>query len=185
MTMHVALLRAVNVGGRGKVGMADLRQLGVDLGFSEVKTFLQSGNLVFSSDPRPEAELELQLERAARDRLSLTTDVIVRTAKGWAAALARNPFPKEARNDPAHLVTVFLKGTPASGAGRRLQESVRGPERMRVVGPHAYIVYPEGIARSRLTLPVIERRLGFRGTGRNWNTVTKLAAIASGAAAHT
>jgi uncharacterized protein (DUF1697 family) len=179
LTVYLGLLRAVNVGGQGKVAMADLRRMAQDLGFSDVRTFLQSGNLIFRSDPRPTRELEARLETAARGRLGLTTDFIVRTATEWAAAQARNPFPQEARDDPAHLVTVFLRGTPSTGSEHRLQAAVRGPERVRVVESHAYIVYPNGIARSRLTLPVVEEHLGFRGTGRNWNTVTKLAALSS------
>jgi uncharacterized protein (DUF1697 family) len=174
----VGLLRAVNVGGHGKVAMTDLRGLAEELGYSEVRTFLQSGNLVFHTGSRPTAELEAGLENAARDRFGLTTDFIVRTAEEMGAIRLHNPFPDEAQSDPAHLVTVFLKERPAPGSERRLRAAVDGPERARLVGPHAYIVYPEGIGRSRLTLPVIERQLGARGTGRNWNTVTKLAALA-------
>jgi uncharacterized protein (DUF1697 family) len=179
LTVYLGLLRAVNVGGQGKISMGDLRKVALDLGFSEVRTFLQSGNLVFRSDPLPTRELEARLEGAARDRLGLTTDFIVRTATEWTAARARNPFPKEARDDPAHLITIFLRGRPASGSEKRLQAAVRGPERVRVVGSQAYVVYPDGIAGSRLTLPVVEKHLGFHGTGRNWNTVTKLATLAS------
>jgi uncharacterized protein (DUF1697 family) len=179
LTVYFALLRAVNVGGQGKVAMADLRTVVEDLGFAEVRTFLQSGNVVFQGDPRPPRALEGRLEAASRDRLGLTTDVIVRTAAEWAAAQARNPFPQEARDDPAHLITVFLRGTPGAGSKERLQAAVRGPERVRVVDSQAYVVYPNGIAGSRLTLPVIEQHLGVHGTGRNWNTVTRLAALAS------
>lgn len=178
MTAYLGLLRAVNVGGQGKVAMADLRAMAQGLGFSGVRTFLQSGNLVFHSVPRPARELEARLEGAARDQLGLTTDFIVRTATEWAAALAHNPFPQEARDDPAHLLIVFLRGSPSAGSEQRLQLAVRGPERVRVIGSHAYVVYPDGIARSRLTLPLVEKQLGFHGTGRNWNTVTKLAALA-------
>jgi uncharacterized protein (DUF1697 family) len=173
---YIALLRAVNVGGQGQLPMADLRAIADGRGFSHVRTYLQSGNLLFRADARPTRDLEADLERATRDRLHLATDFIVRTATEWAAARARNPFPDAARDDPAHLVTVFLKGPPRSGADRHLREAIRGRERARVVGSHAYVVYPDGIARSRLTLPVIETALGVHGTGRNWNTVTQLAA---------
>jgi uncharacterized protein (DUF1697 family) len=179
VTVYVGLLRAVNVGGRGSVAMADLRQMAQDLGFSDVRTILQSGNLVFRGDPQPRREIEARLEGAGRDRLGLTTDFIVRTATDWEAARARNPFPQEAREDPGHLVTFFLRGRPAADSEPRLQAAVRGPERVRVVDSQAYVVYPDGIARSRLTLPLIEKYVGFRGTGRNWNTVTKLAVLSS------
>jgi uncharacterized protein (DUF1697 family) len=179
VTVYIGLLRAVNVGGRGNVAMADLCEMAEDLGLSDVRTVLQSGNLVFRSDPRPRRELEARLEGAARDRLGLTTDFIVRTATEWADAQARNPFPQEAQDDPSHLVTVFLRGRPAAGSEERLKAAAPGPERVRVVASQAYVVYPNGIARSRLTLPLVEKHLGFRGTGRNWNTVTKLTALSS------
>lgn len=179
MTEYIALLRAINVGGHGKVGMAKLGRLATDLGFSHVRTFLQTGNLLLQANPRRTGTIEVELERAARDRLGLTTDIMVRTASEWAAALAGNPFEREAATDPAHLLVVFLKRPPAPGAERRLAAAIRGPERARVIGAEAYVVYPVGIGRSRLTLPVIETALGVKGTGRNWNTVTKLASLTS------
>jgi uncharacterized protein (DUF1697 family) len=180
--VYIALLRAVNVGGSGAVAMADLRRVVAELGLADVRTFLQTGNVLFRCDPCPGATLERRLEVATERALGLSTDVIVRTAPEWNRAVARNPFPQEAREDPAHLVMVLLKGVPAPGAERRLREAVRGRERLRVVGSEAYLVYPDGIARSKLTLPFVEKHLGFRGTGRNWNTVTKLAVRASAGA---
>ncbi len=178
VTAQIALLRAVNVGGHGTIGMADLRRVAETLGLSEVRTFLGTGNLLFRADPRPTRTLEALLEEGVRDQLGVATDILLRTEKEWGAARTVNPFPLEARTEPAHLVIVFLKRAPPGGAERPLPPAVRGGERLRVVGPHAYVVYPDGIARSRLTLPVIEAHLGVRGTGRNWNTVTKLAALA-------
>lgn len=179
MVVHVALLRAVNVGGHGAVAMGDLRELATSLGLSEARTLLQSGNLLYRTDRRSTRDLETQLESAARKRLGLTTDFMVRTAREWTSVRSSNPFPDEARNDPGRLVTVFLKGAPAPGAEARLREAIRGPERVGVVGCQAYVVYPDGTGRSRLTLAVMENKLGFRGTGRNWNTVTKLGLLSS------
>lgn len=91
--------------------------------------------------------------------------------------IAGNPFPKEARNDPARLVVLFLKSAPSREAATALKRAIVGREIVNVIGRHAYVVYPDGMGRSRLTSVLIEARLGTRGTARNWNTVMKLGAM--------
>jgi uncharacterized protein (DUF1697 family) len=178
MTRHVALLRAVNLPGHNKVGMADLRQLLGGLGFQDVQSLLQSGNLVFGSEGRTAAQLEALLESEAKARLGLETDFMVRTPSDWRAVIAGNPFPEEAERDPGHLVVMFLKDEPDRKDVAALQEAITGREVVRAKGRHAYLVYPDGIGRSRLTNVLIEKKLRTRGTGRNWNTVLKLGALA-------
>jgi len=177
MTAHVALLRAVNLPGHNKVGMADLRGLVATLGYGDGRTLLQSGNLVFRAGRRSSAVVERQLEVEARARLGLATDFFVRTAEEWATLVERNPFPKEGRRDPSHLLLFCLKDAPPPPRVEELQAAIVGREVVRVYGRHAWIVYPDGIGRSRLTSAVIESKLGTRGTGRNWNTVLKLLAL--------
>lgn len=177
MTTHVALLRAVNLGGHNKVAMADLRRLLTELGFSGVRSLLQSGNLVFDARGHTSTRLEQLLETAASERLGLDTEFFVRTAREWSAIAAGNPFPRDAKRDPARLLVMFLKRAPARGAVMALRRGLSGREALRARGKHVYIFYPDGIGRSRLTNTVIETRLGTRGTGRNWNTVRKLAAL--------
>lgn len=177
-TTHIALLRAVNVAGRNQVAMAALRGLLADLGFGDARTLLQSGNLVFRSDARTCAQLESLLQDAAKQRLGLDTDFFVRTAGDWKEIVAGNPFPKEAGRDPGHLLVMFLKEEPDRDMVAALQEAITGRELVRAKGRHVYIVYPDGIGRSRLTGALIEKKLGTRGTGRNWNTVLKLGALA-------
>lgn len=178
MTRYVALLRAVNLGPHNKVAMADLRELLAGLGMSEPRSWLQSGNLVFGTDGAEPPELEQRIEDAARESLGLDTDVFVRSAAEWRDVLAANPFPEEADRDPSHLLVLVLKEAPGAAEVAALQEAIPGREVVRVEGRHAYAVYPDGIARSRLTTARIERKLGTRVTGRNWNTVRKLAALA-------
>lgn len=180
MTTHVALLRAINLAGRKPVAMADLRDFLTRLGFGEPRSLLQSGNLVFNGGSRTGARLERFLEAEARKQLRLETDFLVRTAQEWRALVAANPFGAEAERDPAHLLVVCLRDAPAAAAVRALQAAITGREVVRTNGAHAYIVYPDGVGRSRLTHSLIERKLGTRGTGRNWNTVLKLAALAAG-----
>jgi uncharacterized protein (DUF1697 family) len=178
VTVHIALLRGVNVGGYKKVGMADLRALAAQLGFENAKTLLQSGNLVFHSRHRTAAIIEQLLERETSARLHLDTAFFVRDGEEWTRILSANPFPAEARRDPAHLLVVFLKRRAAAHAVKALQAAITGPETVSAAGRELYAVYPAGIGRSRLTLPLIERTLDTRGTGRNWNTVLKLAQLA-------
>jgi uncharacterized protein (DUF1697 family) len=177
MTTHVALLRAINLGGHNSVSMADLREVLTRLGFSEVQSVLQTGNLVFQDDRRTGAQLEQLLETEASKRLKLGTDFFVRTAMEWQVVIARNPFPKEAKRDPAHLVVMFLKDAPEAKDVKALQAAITGREVVRAVGKHLYVVYRDGIGRSRLTNAVIEKNIHTRGTGRNWNTVVKLGAL--------
>ena len=160
--------------------MADLRHMLTVIGCKDVKSLLQSGNLVFTSESPPGAELEARLEAEAHKRLGLDTAFLVRTPRDLDAVIAGNPFPAEARSDPSHLVVMFLKAAPKAGALESLRAAIKGPELVQAKGKHAYITYPAGIGESRLTAAVIESNLGTQATGRNWNTMGKLAALAAG-----
>jgi uncharacterized protein (DUF1697 family) len=175
--IHVAFLRAVNVAGHASLAMADLRKLGEGLGFTNVKTLLQSGNLVFDAGAKKAPALESALEAALKQH-GIETDFMVRRADELDGVIAANPFPKEAKTDPGHLVVMFLKDAPGAQAIVALQAAVKGREVIRHKGRELYIVYPDGIGRSKLTNKFIESRLDTRATGRNWNTVTKLAGLA-------
>src|SRR5262245_7364759 len=176
MSMYVALLRGINVGGHNTVTMSALRDLFDKLGFSKVTSLLQSGNLVFKSDQRTGAALERLLESETAERLEVSADYIVRSADEWEKVMARNPFPKQAKSDPSHLVVVFLKTAPSAKSVAALRAAIEGPETIHCKGKELFAVYPAGIGRSKLTGKLIESKLGVRGTARNWNTVLKLAA---------
>ncbi|HEY3887310.1 MAG TPA: DUF1697 domain-containing protein [Caulobacteraceae bacterium] len=177
MAIHIALLRAVNVGGRS-LKMGDLAAFARDLGFDNPRTLLQSGNLVFESADRGDAALERRLEAEAETRFGFQIDFMLRSAAEWRGLIKANPFPDAARDDPAHLLVMPLKAGPADGALEALRVAIKGPEKVEIVGRDAYLVYPDGIGRSKLTIAVVERKLGVRGTGRNWNTVLKLGEMA-------
>lgn len=177
MAIHVGLLRAVNLAGLNKVGMADLRDLLTAIGMEDVRTLLQSGNVVFRSGAQTAAQLEAVLEKALAKRLGLETEFFVRNAADWKAMIAANPFPAEAKRDPGHLLVLFLKDAPPAENVTALQNAIKGREVVKAKGRQLYAVYPDGVGRSRLTSALIERKLGMRGTGRNWNTVLKLGAL--------
>jgi uncharacterized protein (DUF1697 family) len=178
MTTYIALLRAINLAGKNMVGMADLRDLMTKLGLQDGQSLLQSGNLVFRTDAVKNADLERRLEDATKKRLGLEIAYMVRTADEWKALIAGNPFPDEAERDPGHLLVVVLKSAPDREQVASLQKAIKDREIVRVKDRQAYIVYPDGVGRSRLTNALIEKNLGTRGTARNWNTVLKLRALA-------
>jgi uncharacterized protein (DUF1697 family) len=178
MTTHIALLRAVNISRNRAVKMPELRDFAKDLGFANVRTFIQSGNLVFKTSEPTGFALERLLEAEAAKRLGLQTDFIVRTAEEWKRIIADNPLPDYAERDPSHLLVFPLKQARNPQDFLLLQNAVAGPEIVSGKSKEAYIAYPNGIGRSRLTISVIERHLGTRSTGRNWNTVVKLGVLA-------
>jgi uncharacterized protein (DUF1697 family) len=176
LARYVALLRAVNVGGT-VLKMEALRALLSSLGFDDVRSYIQSGNLVFGWTATSPAKLEEELAARTERSLGVRTEYFVRTANEWHDIIDRNPFPSEAGTEPARLTVTLLKSSPPPVAWETLRSAVKGREVARAGARHAYIVYPDGIGQSKLTPSVIEKALGTRGTTRNWNTVTKLAAL--------
>jgi uncharacterized protein (DUF1697 family) len=178
MATCIGLLRAINLGAHNKIRMADLKAMLERLGFDEPRTLLLSGNIVFNSAITPVERIERLLEAASTRHLGVTTDYFVRTAKEWQAMIAANPFPREAKTDPARLLMMTLRSAPSPAQVKALQESIAGDELVKAEGRHAYFVYPDGVGRSKLTIQKIEKALGTRGTARNWNTVLKLGELA-------
>ena len=178
MTTHIGLLRAVNLAGRNKIRMGDLRKLLTEAGMEDVRSLLQSGNLVFRSRTPNTTELESLLECTAVKGLGIRTDSFVRSVYDWETLVTGNPFAAEAQRDPGHLLVMFLKKAPGRDEVSALQKAITGREVIHTKGRHAYVIYPDGVGRSRLTTAVIEKHLGTRGTGRNWRTVLRLGALA-------
>lgn len=173
--LAVAFLRAVNVGGTGKIAMADLKALAAEIGLGDPKTLLQSGNLVFEAGAKSPAALEKLLEKEVDARLGLKTIFMVRTGKEMKQVLARNPFAAEAQNDPARLHVYFLKDDATASAVTALNAAIKGREVAKGNGGEIFISFPDGMGKSKLTHAMIEKHLGTRATARNWNTISKLA----------
>ena len=170
MPTVVALLRAVNVGGR-KVPMAELRAVVESLGFEDVRTYIQSGNVIFSA---PRAPASATLERAIADRFGLSVDVVVRSAVDLRRALEHNPFPDA---DRSRLYVGFMAKKPAASVVSAIDGAAFLPEQFAVVGRELYLSLPDGIGRTKLPDHIL-RRIKVPTTIRNWNTVTKLAELA-------
>jgi uncharacterized protein (DUF1697 family) len=176
VTTYIGLLRGVNVGGNNMVAMADLRALLTKMGFGDVKTLLQSGNVVFRGPARPTGALEKDLEAALKKRFGLEVECHVRTAAEWTAIVAANPFRDEAAKEPARLFVSCFKAPLEKTKVNSLQAAIAGRETLHAAGRHLYMVFPDGMGNSKAA-PLVDRRLGARGTARNWNTVLKLAEL--------
>lgn len=170
MIRYVALLRAVNVGGTGKLVMDELKALCAGCGFADPRTYIASGNVVFA-DGRPEAEVKTALEAALHAHTGARIGVLVRTDEEMARVLAHNPFPDVA---PSQVGVIFLDGpSPAD-----VLEAVvgRADEQFGLGARELYVAYPSGMGRSKLRIPAARD-----GTSRNINTVRRLAEMAAGA----
>lgn len=173
MTGYAALLRGINVGGRQKIAMADLRELLGSLGYSDVTTYLQSGNAVFTSPRDDLPELAGEIEGRIERDLGLRVTVLLRTGPQLAAVVDANPYPAAAIN-PKTLHVGFLSAPvdPERLAG--IDRSVFSPDEFVPGDRVLYLHYPHGAGRTKLAGTVLERRLGVRITARNWNTVITL-----------
>ena len=169
MANTVAFIRGINVGGNKMLPMAELKAACESAGLTNVRTFLQSGNVLFDTTKKDPASL-------IRKALDLDVKVITRTVDELRKVIDKNPF-KGDRN-PSLLIVMFLEDTPSKEAKAALQTAHAGPEELHFAGRELFIYYPNGAGRSKLTNAVIERKLGMSGTARNWNTVTKLLAMA-------
>ena len=172
MARFVALLRAVNVGGR-KLPMAELRGLCGDLGWDEVATYVQSGNVVFAASGSA-AELETALEKAVEDRFGFHSEAMVRTAAQWRALIGANPFADDAKRAPGRVLLGVPKRPLAKAAAAGIAARAAAGERVEVAGGALWFHYPQGVGRSKLTPSLIDRFAGSPVTARNWGTVTAL-----------
>ena len=152
--------------------MAELRELLASAGFEDVQTYLQSGNVVLSSNVKPD-EVARKCEQLIEQAFALDIAVVARTRLQLAQIVKRNPLAKVAKNPKRYQVSFLATKAPAELV-RKLESAVVAPEQVRVVGREIYAWHPEGIARSKLWALLAGRQLGVTATSRNWTTVTKL-----------
>ena len=184
MPKYVALLRGINVGGRNKVAMADLRQVAADLGYTDVSTYIQSGNLLFAADEHDPAGLAAALGRRIAERLGIRPAVVVISAAELGRVLAGNPFPYA--TDP-RLVHAVFRNDDLSDAGRAAvtaavttARSGGSRDEAVVIGRTLYLHTPDGFGRSQLAAQLIASPAQAGGTARNWATITRLMALLTG-----
>ncbi|HEY6628352.1 MAG TPA: DUF1697 domain-containing protein [Acidimicrobiia bacterium] len=169
----VALLRGINVGGRARLPMTELRSTLVDLGLRDVETYLQSGNVVLESGDRAVTGLAGRIELAIAETFGLQIRVILREREDLVAVARSHPF-LDTEADPSRIHVVFLEVVPEADKVAALDPNRSPSDQFEVIGREIYLRYPNGQGRSKLSLDYFERVLGIAGTARNWNTVTKL-----------
>jgi uncharacterized protein (DUF1697 family) len=178
MTVVISMLRGVNVGGHNKIKMEALRGLYESLGLLDAQTYIQSGNVVFRTKERDLALLAKRIGNGIEQGFGFRPDVIVRTAAELRDVIAKNPFRTRPGIDPGKLLVTFLSGDPDADARDKVLKIKADPEEFWLIGRELYIHYPNGMGRTKLPAALIERTLKTSGTGRNWNTVTKLLEMA-------
>lgn len=178
MAVMISMLRGVNVGGHNKIKMDALRALYASLKLRDAQTYVQSGNVVFRTDERDPGLLSKRIQNGIERKFGFRPDVILRTASELKNVIARNPFAKRRGIEPGKLLVVFLAGDP-SGEGREKVLQIKcDPEEMRMDGRELYIYFPNGMGRSKLPWASLGNTLKTPGTGRNWNSVTKMVEMA-------
>ena len=178
MAVIVSMLRGVNVGGHNKIKMEALRLLYESLGLRDAQSYVQSGNVVFRTKERDLSALAKRIENAIERGFGFRPTVILRTSSELRDVIARNPFATRRDIEPNKLLVTFLASDPGADARALALNNRTEPEELRLDGREAYIYFPNGMARPKLSWPAIERVLKTSGTGRNWNTVNKLLEIA-------
>ena len=168
--MWIALLRAVNLGVRNKVPMADLRERLAEAGLPGARTFLQSGNVVVRSD----REVAPIIRETVRRHYGVDEPVMIRSRDRLAEIVAANPFPQAAAERPTLMRVIFLARHPSPERARKLEEH----DDARVMDREVYIDYRTGVHGNPLNAAMVARRLALHGTERNWTTITKLQEIA-------
>ena len=172
MATYLALLRGVNLGATNKVSMGRLRELLDGLGYDNVRTYVQSGNVIFGST-QPRRKLAGEIQKKISGEFGLDIAVILRTRAELTRVVAGNPFPTKGTKSTS-LHVVFLDSRPAQAAVRVLDPDRGSPDRFDVKGREIYLWFPKGSGRTKLTIPFFEKTLKTRATGRNWRTVTTL-----------
>lgn len=178
MPVIIALLRGVNVGGHNKIKMDALKALCVSLKLKDPQTYVQSGNVIFRTEEKNLAKLTKGIQDAIERKFGFSPEVILRTASELREAIARNPFAKRSGIEPGKLLVTFLAADPGKEAREKALAIKTDPEELHILGREAYIYFPNGQARPKIPWTTIERTLQTSGTGRNWNSVTKILEIA-------
>src|SRR5712692_9454840 len=178
MAVIISMLRGVNVGGHNKMKMDALRALYESMKLRDARTYVQSGNVIFRTDERDMARLAKRIEDGIERKFGFQSDVILRTAAEMREVIARNPFAKRRGIEPGKLLVSFLASEPGEEARERLRQMKCDPEELRIERRELYIYFPNGMGRSKLQWARLDKILKTPGTGRNWNSVTRMLEMA-------
>jgi uncharacterized protein (DUF1697 family) len=178
MPVVICMLRGVNVGGHNMIKMDALKAIRVSLKLKDPQTYVQSGNVIFSSSEKDLSKLARRIQDAIEKTFGFRPGVMLRTMAELQEVVARNPFAKRSGIEPGKLLVNFLASAPGDDAREKALAIKVGPEEMHLIRREAYIYFPNGQGRSKFPWSAIERALGTSSTGRNWNSVTKMLEMA-------
>ena len=177
MPTHIALLRGINVSGHNLIPMERLRASFAELGFGEIKTYIQSGNVIFTTARKSTAAVAKKITEKILNDFGFDVPVIVRTHAELNEVVKKNPFLPGAATDPAKLHVTFLSAAAPPTATKSLQPLAAATERFQVCGREVYLRFPAGYGVTKLSNSAIEKKLSVSATTRNWKTVTTLLAM--------
>ena len=175
MQTFISILRGINVSGQKKIWMADLKKLYEGLSFSDVKTYIQSGNVIFESDSKSsEIQLAKKIEKAIFTKYNFEVPVIIRTKEELGKIVSQNPFTKEKNIDLKKLHVTFLSEAPDKEKIDQIKQVDFLPDRFAIKGKEIYLHIPVSYGETKLSNKFFENKLKVSATTRNWNTVNKL-----------
>lgn len=180
MPVYISMLRGINVGGQKRIKMDRLRESLVELGVENVKTYLQSGNVVFTAAKRSPLELSKKIEEDILSDFGFSVTVISKTAQEMGKAIQNNPFLHERKIDLSRLHVTFLDQAPSQPALKNLNTLTSPPDRLHHSGTEIYLYCPDGYGKTKFSNNALERVLSVRATTRNWSTVNNLYQMALG-----
>lgn len=179
MKKYIALLRGINVSGHKIIKMDALRASLSLLGYENIKTYIQSGNIIFETAEDNQKKLEAQIHQNILDTFGFDVPVIVRSQDEWKATFVSNPFVNDRNEDITKLYVTILAEEPSNENFEVLKDFHKGPEEIAKVGLNLYFFYVNGAGKTKLDHNTIERKLKVKGTTRNWKTTTKLMELLS------
>ena len=178
MPVLVAMLRGVNLGAHNRIKMDALRDLCGSLDLLDVQTYVQSGNIVFRTKERNLSALAKKIRSGIEKKFGFSPEIILRSTSDLRNVIAKNPFAEMKDIEPGKLLVDFLSSEPSTDACKSVRAIKTDPEKLHIDGREMYIYFPNGAGRSKLSWPALEKILKTPGTARNWNSVTKLLAMA-------
>lgn len=176
MNTYISMLRGINVSGQKQVRMADLKNLYESMGFENVRTYVQSGNVIFESAEKDEAKLSKQIEAKIEETFGFSVPVLVRTAQDFKRIVENHPFTKE---DPAGVLVTFLHERPARSKLDDLSSYEDKVDQFAIGEQEIFLFCPGGYGKTKLSNTFFEKKLGVAATTRNWKTVNMLYEMAS------
>ncbi|MGA2100326.1 MAG: DUF1697 domain-containing protein [Candidatus Sulfotelmatobacter sp.] len=178
MPVLISMLRGVNLGAHNRIKMDALRALYESLKLEDPRTYVQSGNVIFRSKEKNQAQLGKKIQDAIEKKFGFRPEVILRTTDELRKAIAASPFAKRTELEPGKILVTFLAGEPGPDAHANLAKLKEHPEELHLKGREMYIYFPDGAGKSKLPWSQVERLLKVTGTARNWNSVTNMLAMA-------